>query len=210
MKRIYTTIFTVLACMPLLFSQGKNTANAIFFWEKLEQATASVKSIQSDFKQVKHLSIFDDDIISTGKFDYLQANKISLNYIHPLPYLIVINGDKMKIVSDGKTNIMQSKDNKMMQEMGGMLTAAMTGDFSSLSGDYIMDYFDDSLNYLIVIKPNNETIKAYIVQIEIYLNKTDYSVDKLRITEPSDDYTDYIFTNKKFNALTDESIFKIN
>jgi len=38
--------------------------------------------------------MFDQDIISFGKFYYKTNDKMYLNYTVPRPYLIVINGNK--------------------------------------------------------------------------------------------------------------------
>ena len=42
-------------------------------------------------------------------------------------YLIVINNNQLKIVSDGKKSIMDLHSNKMMNQMQDMLTACMVG-----------------------------------------------------------------------------------
>ncbi|MDL2213003.1 outer-membrane lipoprotein carrier protein LolA, partial [Bacteroides sp. OttesenSCG-928-N06] len=111
--------------------------------------------------------------------------------------------------SDGKTNVMNLSANKMMNQMQDMLTACMVGDLSRLSSDYELTYFEDDSNYFVRIKPVNKNILAYIVGIEIYLDKKDLSVNKLRLSETETNYTEYLFKNKKFNTLTDEKIFKI-
>ena len=48
--------------------------------------------------------------------------------------------------------------------------------------------------------------RAYINQIQIYLDKKDMSVHKLRLSETATNYTEYEFSNKKFNSLKDEKM----
>ena len=45
--------------------------------------------------------------------------------------------------------------------------------------------------------------------IEIYLDKKDMSVHKLRLSETATNYTEYEFYNKKFNSLKNETKFAI-
>lgn len=209
MKRLYIYCLLTLICLLQANAQMKKLKDVDAFNKRVVQEAVSAKSIESDFTQIKHLDLFNENITSKGKFYYKQNDKISLDYSSPTKYLIVINGDKLKIVSDGKKNIVSLKSNKIMAEMRGMLTACMSGNISQISG-YSMDYFEDANSYLIKIKPTNKSVQAYISGFDIYMDKTDMSVSKLRISENATDYTDYLFQNKKFNTLTDDKNFLVN
>lgn len=88
---------------------------------------------RKQFTQVKYLDVFDEKVTSKGKFYYQKTHKICMEYFRPMDYLIVINGSKLKIVSDGKKSIMNLSSNKMMAQMQDMLTACMIGDLSKMS-----------------------------------------------------------------------------
>jgi len=203
----YSVILLFSICSAL--AQTKKIENTDSFIKQLEQNAFSVKSIESDFKQIKHVGAFNKDIISSGKFYYKASDKIRLNYVKPSPYLIVINADKIKIESEGKKNVMNLKDNKQMKEMQRMLTACMTGNFSGLTNDYLIEVNDDGQFYLVNVKPVNDNIKKYVTKYDIYLNRKDMSVNKLRISETDTDYTEYAFSNKKINTLNNDALFKI-
>ena len=81
------------------------------FENRLAKEAQTVKSIESDFTQVKYLDVFDEKVTSKGKFYYQKSNKICMEYFRPMDYLIVINGSKLKIVSDGKKSIMNLSSN---------------------------------------------------------------------------------------------------
>ena len=72
-----------------------------------------------------------------------------MDYAQPMNYLIVINNNQLKIVSDGKKSIMDLHSNKMMNQMQDMLTACMVGDLSNMSPGYALEYFEDAHYYLI-------------------------------------------------------------
>ncbi|MDL2305565.1 outer membrane lipoprotein carrier protein LolA [Bacteroides sp. OttesenSCG-928-D19] len=211
MKKVITILLTMISLLvaSALSAQTRSLSNPEEFNALLAREAQTLKSIESDFIQYKYLDVFDETITSHGKFYYQKENKISMSYNKPLDYLIVINNNQLKIVSDGKTNVMNLSANKMMNQMQDMLTACMVGDLSRLSSDYELTYFEDDSNYFVRIKPVNKNILAYIVGIEIYLDKKDLSVNKLRLSETETNYTEYLFKNKKFNTLTDEKIFKI-
>jgi len=209
MRRLTIFLATVYLSISFSFAQMKKMENTALFVKQMEQRVPSVKSVESDFKQIKHIADFDQDITSSGKFYYIPADKVCLKYAKPQPYLVVISGDKIKIESDGKKNIMNLKDNKQLQQMQYILTVCLTGGFLNLPDDYQTAFFEDELSYLVTIKPVNESAKKSISQFDIYMNKKDMSVNKLRIYEPKGDYTEYYFSNIKFNTLSNGALFKI-
>ena len=197
---LYLSLF-FLSIVTVHAQSMKKMVQKTEFENRLAKEAQTVESIESDFTQVKYLDVFDEKVTSKGKF--------CMEYFRPMDYLIVINGSKLKIVSDGKKSIMNLSSNKMMAQMQDMLTACMIGDLSKMSSNYQLEYFEDARYYLVKIKPTNKAVQAYIAGIEIYLDKKDMSVHKLRLSETATNYTEYEFYNKKFNSLKNETKFAI-
>lgn len=210
MKAIYTILLLLLTTNCSLHAQQmKQLSNRQEFEKRLSNEAQTVQSIESEFTQVKYLDVFDEKVTSKGKFYYRKSNQICMEYARPMNYLIVINGPKLKIVSDGKKSIMNLSANKMMNQMQDMLTACMIGDLSKMTANYQLEYLEDARYYLVKIKPVSKAVRAYIAGIEIYLDKKDMSVHKLKLSETDTNYTEYEFYNKKFNSLKDETKFSV-
>ena len=209
MKHLLTLLIFTTSVLAVA-AQVSDIADMQKFESRLKETSDKLTSIESDFLQVKHLDMFDEDVTSKGKFYYLKNNKISLDYSQPLSYLIVINGGRLKIVADGKKSVMQLNTNKMMNEMQDMITACMVGDLNRMNDSYNLKYQEDNSQYIISITPRSKQVKEYVSAIEIRLSKADMSVDQLRMYENEADYTDYKFSNKRFNQLKDESRFAID
>lgn len=208
MKAIYTLLL-LLATGSLYAQPMKKLNNLQEFDKRLAQETQTVQSIESDFTQVKYLDVLDEKVTSRGKFYYKKSNRICMEYARPMNYLIVINGAKLKIVSDGKKSVMNLSSNKMMNQMQDMLTACMVGDLSKMTPNYRLEYLEDASYYLVRIKPVSKAVQAYIAGIDIYLSKKDMSVHKLRLSETATNYTEYEFHNQRFNSLKDEAKFSV-
>lgn len=210
MRTLLTYLLLSFLSILSLQAQGmKKMLHPETLESRLAEEAQTVQSIESDFTQVKYLDVFDEKVTSKGKFYYRKSNKIRMEYFRPMDYLIVINDSKLKIVSDGKKNIMNLSSNRMMNQMQDMLTACMIGDLSKMSSNYQLEYFEDSRYYLVKIKPTSKTVQAYIAGIEIYLDKKDMSVYKLRLNETQTNYTEYEFYNKTFNSLQNDTKFAI-
>lgn len=211
MKRLFAQLLLTFVAVSSLQAQQMRKINQMQEFDKrLSQETQTLQSIESDFSQTKYLDVLDEKVKSKGKFYYKKSNKIRMEYTSPINYLIVINGSKLKIVSDGKKNIMNVNSNKMMNEVQNMLTACTVGDLSKMSANYRLEYFEDAKSYLVKIKPISKTLQAYITSIQIYLDKKDMSVYKMILSETATNYTEYEFYNKKFNSLKNEAIFAIH
>ncbi|MDR1764269.1 MAG: outer membrane lipoprotein carrier protein LolA [Dysgonamonadaceae bacterium] len=193
-----------------VFAQDTYTAmeNIAKFNQTLATEAEKLTALESDFKQTKYIGLLSESIVSSGKFFYKKADKISMEYASPVKYLLVINGQKIKIVSDGKKNVYDLKSNKMMAQTGSLLSACMTGNLAALSSEYALEYKENAKFYLVVVSPKG-SVKNYLKSISIYFSKKDYSVEQLRITEPSDDYTEYAFTNKKKNPQLADAKFSV-
>lgn len=179
------------------------------FQERLKQEAADVSSIESDFTQEKYLEVFDEKIVSKGRFYYKKADMIRMDYTSPLPYQLTINGQQLRIVSEGKSNVVRLGNNPMMNEMKSLIAACMVGDLQNLSAAYTIAYFETSPLYIIRIKPVSESVQNYIREISISFDKKDMSVNSLRLSETEKDYTEYLFTNRKHNTLTSNELFLI-
>lgn len=204
-------LFVLITCSLPVSAQEelKPLVSIALFQERLKKEAASVSSIESDFTQEKYLDVFTEKVISKGRFYYKKENKIRMDYTSPLDYQIIINAQKLKIVSEGKTNIMNLGSNQMMNEMKGMLAACMIGDLGSMTAHYKLDYYETPSFYVVKICPVSKSVQAYINEIRISIDKKDMSVQTLRLSENAKDYTEYRFANKKYNTLTSDERFVI-
>jgi outer membrane lipoprotein-sorting protein len=74
------------------------------FKKSFAEASKKVNSIKCDFVQEKNLSVLSEKITSKGTFMFMKQNKTRLEYIKPFKYLLIINGDKVFIKDEQKSN----------------------------------------------------------------------------------------------------------
>lgn len=209
MKRLFIVVFISLTGLMSRAQSWEKFDPSGEFNLRLSETALESLSIECDFLQEKYLDVFAEKVISKGKFYFRKADKICLSYTEPVDYLIVINGQKLKIVADGKTSVVDLGTNKMMHGMNNLLAACMTGELSLLKEGYQMEYLQDKESYLVKIKPLNPGMKAYLVEMALWFDKKDMAVKQLRLSENASDYTEYRFLNRKFNTLTDDEKFII-
>jgi outer membrane lipoprotein-sorting protein len=177
------------------------------FKQKLNEASASIQTLKGNFTQEKYIDLLEEKMLSEGMFSYKKDNKIRFDYTLPEAYLLVINEQTVKIVSGEKTNVYDLKKNKTMVQMNLLMNACLTGNIDRLNVEYRLLFYENGTQYRVQIQPkaNNLTIK----QMDIFLDKKDFSVRQLKITETSNDYTAYSFSAPQKNTPIADSQFNI-
>ena len=206
---MYIKILILLLFSFSAFAQLTPVTDVESFRQRLSVENRQFTSIECDFEQQNHLTIMDEPLVSSGKFYFRHDDMVRLDYTKPRPYLIVLNGQKVKMVSDAKNSVYDMSSNQMATVMKSMLTSCLFGDFSGVGKDYRLLVFEDNSVYHVAIEPISRNMRRYIQKIEITFDKNNLSVNQLIVREPSGDYTTHIFTNKQFNNTLPDKLFDL-
>lgn len=193
------------AQVPAGFKPVKDTAA---FKTKMEAQSKLITSLESDFTQEKYLSVMSEKIISKGHFQFKKVNMLRWEYLDPYKYLIAINKDKMFIKDNGKVSKYDINSNKMFKSINEMMVNTVQGNLLN-NKDYKAKFYENEKFYLLELSPLQKGAKDFLKVIQLYINKTDYAVDKVKMIEPSDDYTSIDFTNRKTNQPIGDEKFII-
>jgi len=180
------------------------------FREKMAASVEKTISLQSSFIQEKNLDVFQEVIISNGVFYYRKENHVRWEYLDPISYVIVMNGDQVMIRSNGKTNTYDMDENAFIRQINEVMVGSVQGKILDNEDMFEISYFENAGYYLAVLVPRQEEVKDILKQAEIYFRKDDLTVDKLIFTEYTGDYTLIRFTEKRINETIPERIFALD
>ena len=197
-------VFIVNASAPKGFAVLKDTTT---FKTKMTVASKKINTLESDFEQIKHLSILSEKVKSKGHFQFKKDNKLKWAYTTPYNYSIFLNDDKMYIKDKGKVSKYNTKTNKLFKGINDMLLNIVKGNLFDTK-EYKIEYFYSSKEYFVRLTPRKATTQKFLKTIELNISKTDYSVTKVKMAEPSGDYTSITFTNRKTNKAIPDAVFK--
>ena len=138
-------------------------------------------------------------IVSKGTFHFKKENKVRWNYVHPFKYLIVINGQKMYINDEGKEKEYDVKSNKMFREINKVVVGTVQGNLFK-NADYKSEFFENPGYYLVKMVPADVKMREFLQEIQLYFDKKDLTVSRLKMLEQGGDFTVVDFTGKKVNA----------
>jgi outer membrane lipoprotein-sorting protein len=193
--------FNAFAQVPEGFKVLKDTNG---FVQKMTSQSKLTNTMESDFEQEKYISVMSEKIVSKGHFCFKKANKLRWEYMTPFKYLIVINGAKMFIKDNGKVNKYDINSNKIFKSINEMMMNIVQGTLFN-NKDYSAKYYENDKQYLLVLSPTQKGTKEFLKTINLYINKSDYAVTRVKMIEPGGDYTNLNFTNRKTNEpIADE------
>jgi outer membrane lipoprotein-sorting protein len=176
------------------------------FKKQFTAEATKINSITSNFKQEKTLSALTETITSHGSFSFKRANKVRLEYKKPFSYVMVMNGDKVLVKDDGHQNTMNLKSNKLFQQINRIVVDCIQGTILD-SKDFTSKVFENQHQFLLEMTPTSKNLKGFFQTIILLVEKKDYSVDSIKMNEPSGDTTIITFTEKKINATVSDSVF---
>ena len=208
-------IFTLLLGIALAFSSFAQMPEEFTVVDEIEKVknlvtenAAQTQSLSSDFIQEKHLTMMEEVLLSKGRFLFKKENNIRWEYSSPINYTILISNNEFVIDNDGKVSIFDTESNKLFKEISNMIMMAIQGNFVN-DPDFHATFYENKSLYLAQLKPQDEILKNILETIEIYFDKSDMAVSKVKFIEPEEDFTLITFTNRKKNIAINDDQFQI-
>jgi outer membrane lipoprotein-sorting protein len=174
--------------------------------KQIEEMSASINTIESDFTQEKNLSVLSEKVNSKGHFIFKKENMLKWEYSVPYKYLIVINKNNIWIKDDKKTSKYDMNSNKVFKEINDIMLSCVQGTIFK-TGKFKVAYFENEKFYKLELVPLQKNMKESLKKINMYFDKNVTSVSKLDMIEPNEDYTTLEFINKKLNGPVADNIF---
>ncbi|HLA58820.1 MAG TPA: outer membrane lipoprotein carrier protein LolA [Puia sp.] len=178
------------------------------FRKSFAEATASIESVQSGFTQEKTLTMLSEKMNSTGKFWYKKKDKLRMEYIHPYPYLMILNGGKIFVKDGQKENQFSANSSKIFQQVNRILIDCVSGNMLN-NPDFQARIFESAGAFLIEFQPMAKNLKELYKNINIVIDKKEYTATVVEMIEVSGDKTMIRFQNKILNAPIPDSVFNI-
>ena len=178
------------------------------FKKKFTAEASKINSITSSFVQEKVLVALTEKITSTGSFAFKRSNKVRIEYTKPFVYLMIMNGDKMKIRDDQKENTVNMRSNRMFRQINSIIMDCVQGTILD-SKDFTSEVFENKDSYLLKMRPVSKNLREFFETINVVVSKNDYSVNSIEMNEPSTDKTVMTFTNKKINQPVADEVFAL-
>jgi outer membrane lipoprotein-sorting protein len=178
------------------------------FKKAFARSTAATESIQSDFIQEKSLIMLSEKINASGKFWFQKKDKLRMEYIQPYTYLMILHDGNIYTREGRKENKISAGSNRVFQQVNRILIDCVSGSMLD-NPAFQSSVFEGNGTYLIELKPRVKNLQELYKNINIVIDKKDYTATVIEMYEVSGDNTKIRFQNKLLNAHIPDSVFNI-
>ncbi|WP_114491203.1 outer membrane lipoprotein carrier protein LolA [Candidatus Ulvibacter alkanivorans] len=206
-KHILIVLFTFLSTAIAIGQEELSEEERTTFKEKVRESAQNTTTIVSDFKQTKHVSVLDNDIVSKGKLKFKDPNKVKWSYTEPFDNTAIFKNNALYVIEEGKTNTIDLGANKIFKSLNSLIVQSIKGDMFDES-QFDITYFKTSNGYLVRFAPIERRLRRYIAAFELQFTKDDATVVSVRLIEPNSDFTHIEFVDRKQNVAVGDSEFK--
>ncbi len=196
------------------FAELKVSSSDVVKWRNEVSAnSAKIVSIKSSFKQIKTLSFLSQKVISGGRFFFEKnesGNRLKWEYTTPFIYTVVINGNSITMKDGEKISSFDMSTSRVFQEINEIMVASLNGTILSDNRNFVFDIREKGRELKIEMTPVKGTsLSEYFRNINMIMDKTDFTVSMLTMVEITGDSTELLFTDKKLNGKINDSEFSV-
>jgi len=203
----------IWSILTLLFFYGINlnaqtkmsTAEANTLKATVKALSDETQTITADFVQYKHLDFLSNDIESNGKLAFKSPSMVKWEYVKPFAYSVLFKNEILFINDDGNKSNMDMGSNKIFKQLNQLITASIKGDMFDAS-EFEVSYFKTNGNSEVHFNPKDKQFAEFIKSFHITFN-TKGEVQEVKMIEPSDDYTQIVFSNRTTNQTLSDAVF---
>ena len=210
MCKIYFLVVMIFIATGVKAQQGEYAPvkDLEKFKEQFTAVAAKVQTIKSDFTQEKNLSMLSEKIVSKGKFWFRKENLLRMEYTKPYEYLMILNKDNIYIKDGEKESRVSVKSNKIFQQINKIVIDCVQGEVFN-NPDFNTTAFESKTGYKVELSPIGKTLKQFFSNIDVFIDKKDYSVTTIEMNENSGDNTILHFTDREYNTVIPDAVFAI-
>ena len=200
------TILLVCFAFGNLTAQTKMSSSEVAVLKaKVRAQSETTETISSDFVQYKHLDFLSNDIESTGKLAFKAPDKIKWEYVTPFVYSVIFKNEKLYINDSGNKSALDMGSNKIFKQLNQLITASIKGDLFDAE-EFTVTYFKKERKSEAHFEPTDPEFREFIKSFHIIFNNNG-EVEEVKMIEPSDDFTQIIFSNRTTNQPLSDAIF---
>ena len=164
---------TAFAQTQLTESQSQEVIN------QLTQAAASMQSMQCRFVQEKTSAMLAEPSVAQGTMHYAAPDRMRWEYTTPYAFALVVNGERIVKVTDGKAEVLEGNAGRMYQGMVGLIMGSASGRklFDTTVFDIVL--YDDNGFWRADMTPKRRDMKRMFSQLVFRFEKKTNGISRV-------------------------------
>ena len=203
---IIVLLLSVLSVSAQRMQKANGTQQAKMI-SVINATAASIKTIESNFTQVKSVSFLNEKVKSYGRMYYSNQGKLRWEYVSPYKYTFAINGGKVYIKSGAKSQVIDIRTSRLFNSIAQIMINSITGKSLKANGDFNTQMYVDGNEWIAVLTPKKAQMKKMFRTVQLHFNSHHSMVSEVVMTETSGDSTVITLSGVKTNENIPDQIF---
>lgn len=177
--------------------------------EKINQTAATMRSMECDFVQTKHLKLLNDKMVSRGRMYYRQPNQLRWEYTKPYTYTFIINGNQVLVKNQQRSDVIDTNQNKMFKEIARIMMNSVVGKSLSDDKDFRVSISGTSTEWVATLLPQRKDMRQMFERIILHFDKKKNMISTVEMLEKKGDRTVIELKNVLSNVSINSNLFSV-
>lgn len=205
-KLLLSIVFVAFSLMVSAQTQlSESQSNEVI--ASLTKAAASMQSMQCRFVQEKTSSMLAEPSVAHGTMHYAAPDRMRWEYTTPYAFALVVNGERIVKVTDGKAEVLEGNAGRMYQGMVGLIMGSASGKklFDTTVFDIVL--YDDNGFWRADMTPKRRDMKRMFSQLVFRFDKKTNGISRVEFVEAGGGTTSIRFEEIKLNEAISDKVF---
>jgi outer membrane lipoprotein carrier protein len=177
--------------------------------QKISQVASSIKTMQCDFIQTKHLKMLNDDMVSKGRMYYQQGNRLRWEYTSPYIYIFIINNDKVLLKNNQRNDVIDVNKSKLFKEIARMMMNSVVGSCLTDEKSFKSSISVSAGEWVATLLPHRKDMKQMFQKIVLHFSQKQAMVTQVELIEKNGDATIIDLKHIRTNETISTDMFTI-
>ena len=178
--------------------------------QQINQAASAMKTMQCDFVQTKHIRMLNDKMVSKGRMYYQQPNRLRWEYTSPYAYTFILNGDKVMLKNQQRTDVIDANQNKLFREIARIMMNTVVGKCLSDDKDFQTTLSETPTEWIATLVPQRKDMKGMFQKIILHFNRQQAMVAQVELIEKQGNKTIIELKNVRANEALNANLFAVH
>ena len=207
MKRLWLSILFVALCLSVSAQTQLSETQSNELMASLTETSASMQTMQCRFVQSKTMAMLTEPSVSEGRMYFSSPDRLRWEYVTPYPFALVVNGERIVKVTDGKAEVLEGNSGRMYQGIVGMIMGSASGKklFDTSAFDVVL--YDDGAFWKAEMTPKRRDMKRMFSQLVFHFDKNTQVISRVEFLGTNGDITSIQFEEVRLNEAVDEGFY---
>ena len=208
MKRLWLSILFVALCLSVSAQTQLSETQSNELMASLTEAAASMQTMQCRFVQSKTMAMLAEPSVSEGRMYFSSPDRLRWEYVTPYPFALVVNGERIVKVTDGKAEVLEGNAGRMYQGIVSMIMGSASGKklFDTSAFDVVL--YDDGTFWKAEMTPKRRDMKRMFSQLVFHFDKKTQGISRVEFLGTNGDVTSIRFEEVRLNEAIGEEKFQ--